>query len=78
MRIPPPSAQECAVAGVTNGGRSLTGAKEKELVGDFKNDGRECRLQGDPEEVRVHDFLIKTLGQAVPYGIYHLAAMLAG
>jgi hypothetical protein len=28
--------------------------KKKELVGDFKNDGRECRPQGDPEEVRVH------------------------
>jgi hypothetical protein len=36
-----------------NGGRNPTGAK-KEFVGDFKNDGRECRPQGDPEEVRVH------------------------
>ena len=49
-------------------------AKKKELVGDFKNAGREWRRQGDPEEVRVHDFLIKELGRAVPYGIYDMAA----
>ncbi len=48
--------------------------KKKELVGDFKNGGREWRPQGEPEEVRVHDFLIKDLGRAVPYGIYDLAA----
>jgi hypothetical protein len=48
--------------------------KKKELVGDFKNAGREWRPQGDPEEVRVHDFLIKELGRAVPYGVYYLAA----
>jgi transposase len=48
--------------------------KKKELVGDFKNNGREWRPKGDPEEVRVHDFLIKELGRAVPYGVYDLAA----
>src|SRR6202790_4726272 len=48
--------------------------KKKELVGDFKNAGREWRPQGQPEEDRVHDFLIKELGRAVPYGIYDLAA----
>jgi hypothetical protein len=48
--------------------------KKKELVGDFKNAGREWRPQGESEEVRVHDFLIKELGRAVPYGIYDLAA----
>ncbi len=48
--------------------------KKKELVGDFKNHGREWRPRGEPEEVRVHDFLIKELGRAVPYGIYDLAA----
>src|SRR5271166_3029393 len=48
--------------------------KKKELVGDFKNAGREWRRQGEPEEVRVHDFLIKELGRAVPYGIYDLAS----
>ncbi len=48
--------------------------KKKELVGDFKNGGREWRPQGEPAEVRVHDFLVKELGRAVPYGIYDLAA----
>ena len=48
--------------------------KKKELVGDFKNAGQAWRPQGEPEEVRVHDFLIKELGRAVPYGIYDLAA----
>src|SRR5437867_4337282 len=48
--------------------------KKKELVGDFRNHGREYRPQGNPEEVRVHDFLIKELGRAVPYGVYPLAA----
>src|SRR5207245_1436579 len=48
--------------------------KKKELVGDFRNNGREYRPQGNPEEVRVHDFLIKEFGRAVPYGVYDLAA----
>ncbi|WP_424140666.1 ISAzo13 family transposase [Roseomonas chloroacetimidivorans] len=48
--------------------------KKKELVGDFKNAGREWRAQGEPEEVRVHDFLLPELGRAVPHGIYDLAA----
>src|SRR5207302_503336 len=48
--------------------------KKKALVGDFRNHGREYRPQGCPEEVRVHDFLIKELGRAVPYGVYDLAA----
>ena len=47
--------------------------KKKELVGDFRNNGREYRPQGNPEEVRVHDFLIKELGRAVPHGVYDLA-----
>ena len=47
--------------------------KKKELVGDFKNGGREWRPQGQPERVRVHDFLIKGLGRATPYGVYDLA-----
>jgi len=46
--------------------------KKKELVGDFKNGGREWRPQGRPEDVRVHDFLDKTLGKAIPYGVYDL------
>ena len=47
-------------------------SKKKELVGDFKNNGKEWRPKGQPEEVRVHDFLIKGLGRAVPYGVYDL------
>jgi transposase len=47
--------------------------KKKELVGDFKNDGRELRPAGDPEQVRVHDFIIPELGRANPYGIYDIA-----
>ena len=46
--------------------------KKKELVGDFKNSGRELRPKGDPEKVRVHDFVIPELGRATPYGIYDL------
>jgi hypothetical protein len=46
--------------------------KKKELVGDFKNGGREWRPQGDPERVRVHDFVIPELGKANPYGVYDL------
>ena len=44
--------------------------KKKELVGDFKNGGREWSPQGQPEAVRVHDFLDKTKGKAIPYGVY--------
>jgi hypothetical protein len=46
--------------------------KKKELVGDFKNAGREWRPQGCPEFVRVHDFLDKYLGKAIPYGVYDI------
>jgi len=48
-------------------------AKKKELVGDFKNGGRELRPKGQPEKVRVHDFLIPELGRATPYGVYDVA-----
>lgn len=47
-------------------------AKKKELVGDFKNAGREWRPQGEPEQVRVYDFPIPELGRATPYGVYDL------
>ena len=46
--------------------------KKKELVGDFKNPGREWRPKGKPELVRVHDFLIPDQGKAIPYGVYDL------
>jgi hypothetical protein len=47
--------------------------KKKELVGDFKNAGREWRPKGTPELVRTHDFKDPELGKAIPYGIYDLA-----
>ena len=47
--------------------------KKKELVGDFKNVGREWHPHGQPATVRVHDFLDPTLGKAIPYGVYDLA-----
>ena len=47
--------------------------KKKELVGEFKNGGRELRPRGMPEEVKVHDFVIPELGRAIPYGVYDLA-----
>lgn len=48
--------------------------KKKELVGDFKNGGRELRPKGDPEPVRVHDFMLPELGKVAPYGVYDIAA----
>jgi hypothetical protein len=48
--------------------------KKKELVGDFKNAGHELRPKGDPEPVRVHDFVIPELGKVAPYGVYDIAA----
>lgn len=47
--------------------------KKKELVGQFKNNGKEWRPEGDPEKVNVHDFVNKELGRANPYGVYDLA-----
>jgi hypothetical protein len=47
--------------------------KKKELIGDFKNAGRAWRPAGQPDAVRVHDFLIPAEGKAIPYGIYDLA-----
>ena len=46
--------------------------KKKELVGNFKNPGREWRPPGTPEPVRVHDFIIPAQGKAIPYGVYDL------
>jgi transposase len=47
--------------------------KKKELVGDFKNGGREYRRHRQPRNVRLHDFADKQLGKAIPYGVYDLA-----
>jgi len=46
--------------------------KKKELVGDFKNAGREWQPMGEPVAVRVHDFIDPELGKAIPYGVYDL------
>ena len=46
--------------------------KKKELVGPFKNGGRELRPKGEPERVRVHDFPIPGLGRVSPYGVYDI------
>ena len=47
--------------------------KKKELVGAFKNGGSEWRPGGDPERVKVHDFIDPALGKANPYGVYDIA-----
>lgn len=47
-------------------------AKKKELVGNFKNQGQEWHPRGKPEEVQVHDFMIKELGKVCPYGVYDI------
>jgi transposase len=49
-------------------------AKKKELVGDFKNAGREWHPKAKPPEVRVYDFVDKELGKALPYGVYDVGA----
>jgi transposase len=48
-------------------------AKKKELVGDFKNAGREWHPQGEAEHVRVYDFPIPQWGRVTPYGVYDVA-----
>jgi len=48
--------------------------KKKELVGNFKNAGREWRPRGHPQPVQVHDFVQPELGRAIPYGVYDLGA----
>lgn len=49
-------------------------AKKKELVGEFKNSGRQWRPAGDPAPVNVHDFADPKLGKAIPYGVYDVTA----
>jgi hypothetical protein len=48
--------------------------KKKELVGEYKNAGREWQPQGEPEEVNVHDFPDPAVGKAIPYGVYDVGA----
>jgi hypothetical protein len=47
--------------------------KKKELVGRYKNGGKEWRPQGEPEQVNVYDFVDQELGRANPYGVYDIA-----
>jgi hypothetical protein len=47
--------------------------KKKELVGEFKNGGREWHRRGEPDRVQVHDFIDPKQGKAIPYGVYDLA-----
>jgi hypothetical protein len=47
--------------------------KKKELVGDFRNGGREWQPQATPETALVHDFPQDAIGKAIPYGVYDMA-----
>jgi transposase len=47
--------------------------KKKELIGQYKNNGRQWKPKGNPEKVKLHDFPDKELGKAVPYGIYDIS-----
>jgi len=46
--------------------------KKKELIGEYKNGGRELQPKGKPEQVRVHDFIDREKGRVSPYGVYDL------
>jgi hypothetical protein len=48
--------------------------KKKELVGNYKNGGTDYRPKGDPQRVKVHDFVDKVLGKVAPYGVYDVVA----
>ena len=63
------------VAGAVAAGEPVISVdtKKKELVGDFKNGGREWRPAGEAVEVRTHDFKDPELGKAIPYGVYDVA-----
>jgi len=47
--------------------------KKKELVGDFKNGGKDWQPKGTPDKVLVHDFPDDSIGKAIPYGVYDMA-----
>lgn len=64
-------AQDCVERGVPV---ISVDTKKKELIGNFKNGGREWQPQGEPELVDVHDFPTDAIGKAIPYGVYDLAA----
>jgi hypothetical protein len=52
--------------------------KKKELVGAFKNVGREWQPKGDPDRVKIYDFVDPDLGKAIPYGVYDLSSNRGG
>jgi hypothetical protein len=62
------------VRSLRGAGRSNALGLPGELVGEYKNGGREWRPAGEPEKVKVHDFIDRNLGKANPYGVYDLAA----
>jgi hypothetical protein len=64
-------AKDCAKRGVPV---ISVDTKKKELVGNFKNAGREWQPQGEPELVDVHDFPSDAIGKAIPYGVYDVVA----
>lgn len=64
-------AQDCIERGVPV---ISVDTKKKELVGNFKNGGREWQPQGEPELVDVHDFPSDAVGKAIPYGVYDVGA----
>jgi hypothetical protein len=64
-------AQDCVARGVPV---ISVDTKKKELVGNFKNGGREWQPEGEPELVDVHDFPDHGVGKAIPYGVYDVAA----
>lgn len=63
-------AKRCIAGGVPH---ISVDTKKKELVGNFKNGGREWQREGEPEIVDVHDFPDDALGKAIPYGVYDVA-----
>jgi transposase len=64
-------AQDCVDRGVPV---ISVDTKKKELVGNFKNGGREWQPKGEPDLVDVHDFPSDAVGKTIPYGVYDLAA----
>jgi hypothetical protein len=64
-------AQDCVERGVPV---ISVDTKKKELIGNFKNGGREWQPKGEPELVDVHDFPSDAIGKAIPYGVYDVAA----
>jgi Rhodopirellula transposase DDE domain len=69
-----PDARQRACPVLRGAGRSNAPGLPGELVGAFKNGGREYAPTGTPEQVNVHDFPDKELGKAIPYGIYDVSA----